>query len=61
MRMVMCIAAGVPPAQHEAEAAAVRWEVINFHGKMVLLLNYNSINYIGLTMCRRLQERLDFL
>ncbi|GJN18690.1 hypothetical protein PR202_gb05878 [Eleusine coracana subsp. coracana] len=41
-------AAGLPAAQHEAEAAAVRREIVNFHGKMVLLLNYSNINYIGL-------------
>nr|WJL93857.1 SPX domain-containing protein 6 [Saccharum hybrid cultivar] len=38
----------VAPAQHEAEVAAIRREIVNFHGVMVLLLNYSSINYIGL-------------
>ncbi|KAL6615365.1 hypothetical protein ACP70R_037635 [Stipagrostis hirtigluma subsp. patula] len=43
------MAAGVvPPAQLEAEVAAVRREIVNFHGVMVLLLNYSSINYLGL-------------
>ncbi|KAJ1283960.1 hypothetical protein BS78_03G167500 [Paspalum vaginatum] len=41
-------AGAVPPAQHEAEVAAIRREIVNFHGVMVLLLNYSSINYIGL-------------
>ncbi|XP_062184681.1 SPX domain-containing protein 6-like [Phragmites australis] len=41
-------AAGVPAAQHEAEVAAIRRDIVNFHGEMVLLLNYSSINYIGL-------------
>lgn len=36
------------PALHEAEVAAIRREIVNFHGVMVLLLNYSSINYIGL-------------
>ncbi|TVU34031.1 hypothetical protein EJB05_15852 [Eragrostis curvula] len=47
-RVVARKAAGVPAAQHEAEAAAVRQEIVNFHGKMVLLLNYSNINYTGL-------------
>ncbi|KAK1678870.1 hypothetical protein QYE76_039718 [Lolium multiflorum] len=33
---------------HEAEIAAIRREIVNFHGEMVLLLNYSSVNYIGL-------------
>jgi SPX domain protein involved in polyphosphate accumulation len=53
---IMRVVAGVPPAWHEAEAAAVRREVVNFHGEMVLLLNYSSINYIGHTI-----QELDFL
>ncbi|KAG8079743.1 hypothetical protein GUJ93_ZPchr0007g4933 [Zizania palustris] len=39
--------AAVPAAQHEAEIAEIRREIVNFHGEMVLLLNYSSINYIG--------------
>lgn len=31
-----------------AEVAAIRREMVNFHGEMVLLLNYSSINYTGL-------------
>ncbi|KQK15263.1 SPX domain-containing protein 6 [Brachypodium distachyon] len=31
-----------------AEVAAIRREMVNFHGEMVLLLNYSSVNYIGL-------------
>jgi SPX domain protein involved in polyphosphate accumulation len=42
-------AGAVAPAQHEAEVAAIRREIVNFHGVMVLLLNYSSINYIGRT------------
>ncbi|TVU34013.1 hypothetical protein EJB05_15834, partial [Eragrostis curvula] len=34
--------------QHEAEAIAVWREILNFHGEMLLLLNYCNINYIGL-------------
>lgn len=40
--------AAVPEAAHEAEVAAIRREIVNFHGEMVLLLNYSSVNYIGL-------------
>ncbi|TVU02682.1 hypothetical protein EJB05_06154 [Eragrostis curvula] len=32
----------------EAEVARIRREVVDFHGEMVLLLNYSSINYTGL-------------
>ncbi|CAL4949345.1 unnamed protein product [Urochloa decumbens] len=38
-------------AGHEAAAgaaAAIRREIVDLHGVMVLLLNYSSINYIGL-------------
>lgn len=38
----------VTPGQHEAAVAAIRREIVNFHGVMVLLLNYSSINYTGL-------------
>lgn len=38
----------VPAVAHEAEIAAIRREIVNFHGEMVLLLNYSSVNYIGL-------------
>ncbi|KAF8696592.1 hypothetical protein HU200_036203 [Digitaria exilis] len=38
----------VTPEQHEAAVAAIRREIVDFHGVMVLLLNYSSINYIGL-------------
>ncbi|EMS68782.1 hypothetical protein TRIUR3_16388 [Triticum urartu] len=38
----------VPASAHEAEIAAIRREIVNFHGEMVLLLNYSSVNYIGL-------------
>ncbi|RLN23089.1 SPX domain-containing protein 6-like [Panicum miliaceum] len=38
----------VTPGQHEAAVAAIRREIVDFHGVMVLLLNYSSINYIGL-------------
>ena len=37
----------VTPGQHEAAVAAIRREIVDFHGVMVLLLNYSSINYIG--------------
>ncbi|XP_040382103.1 SPX domain-containing protein 6-like [Oryza brachyantha] len=30
-----------------AEVAGIRREIVDFHGEMVLLLNYSSINYIG--------------
>ncbi|CAL4963278.1 unnamed protein product [Urochloa decumbens] len=35
-------------AGHDAAAAAIRREIVDLHGVMVLLLNYSSINYIGL-------------
>ncbi|XP_039814273.1 SPX domain-containing protein 6-like [Panicum virgatum] len=38
----------VTPGQHKAAVAAIRREIVDFHGVMVLLLNYSSINYIGL-------------
>lgn len=34
--------------EHAAEIARIRREVVDFHGEMVLLLNYSSINYTGL-------------
>uniref|UniRef100_A0ACD5ULD1 Uncharacterized protein n=1 Tax=Avena sativa TaxID=4498 RepID=A0ACD5ULD1_AVESA len=40
--------AAVPESAHEAEIAAIRREIVNFHGEMVLLLNYSSVNYLGL-------------
>uniref|UniRef100_A0ACD5XM57 Uncharacterized protein n=1 Tax=Avena sativa TaxID=4498 RepID=A0ACD5XM57_AVESA len=40
--------AAAPEAEHAAEIARVRREVVDFHGEMVLLLNYSSINYTGL-------------
>ncbi|KAG8079744.1 hypothetical protein GUJ93_ZPchr0007g4933 [Zizania palustris] len=54
--------AAVPAAQHEAEIAEIRREIVNFHGEMVLLLNYSSINYIGelsssARWCRRRRRR----
>jgi SPX domain protein involved in polyphosphate accumulation len=53
MRVVVCKAASV---QHEAEATSVRREVVNFHGEMVLLLNYSSVNYIGRTSINRKKD-----
>ncbi|CAL4931490.1 unnamed protein product [Urochloa decumbens] len=32
----------------EAEIARIQREVVDFHGEMVLLLNYSSVNYTGL-------------
>ncbi|CAO2170274.1 unnamed protein product [Urochloa humidicola] len=40
------VAGPAAPAPHEA--AAIRREIVDLHGVMVLLLNYSSINYIGL-------------
>ncbi|KAL6878465.1 hypothetical protein ACP4OV_012635 [Aristida adscensionis] len=40
--------AAVQAAAAEAEVARIRREVVDFHGEMVLLLNYSSINYTGL-------------
>lgn len=34
--------------KHEAEMRKIRMEIVNFHGEMVLLVNYSSINYTGL-------------
>jgi SPX domain protein involved in polyphosphate accumulation len=53
MRVVACNAASV---QHEAEATSVRREVVNFHGEIVLLLNYSSVNYIGRTSINRKKD-----
>jgi SPX domain protein involved in polyphosphate accumulation len=40
--------AAAPEVEHAAEIARLRREVVDFHGEMVLLLNYSSINYTGL-------------
>ncbi|GJN40866.1 hypothetical protein PR202_gn00279 [Eleusine coracana subsp. coracana] len=40
-------AAEMNPAP-DAEIGRIRREVVDFHGEMVLLLNYSSINYTGL-------------
>ncbi|KAF0908138.1 hypothetical protein E2562_022953 [Oryza meyeriana var. granulata] len=37
----------IKAAAAEAEVAAIRREIVDFHGEMVLLLNYSSVNYIG--------------
>lgn len=34
-------------AEAAAEMAGIRREIVDFHGEMVLLLSYSSINYIG--------------
>uniref|UniRef100_A0A0E0EEB5 SPX domain-containing protein n=1 Tax=Oryza meridionalis TaxID=40149 RepID=A0A0E0EEB5_9ORYZ len=34
-------------AAEAAEVAGIRREIVDFHGEMVLLLSYSSINYIG--------------
>ncbi|KAF2923899.1 SPX domain-containing protein 6 isoform X1 [Oryza sativa Japonica Group] len=34
-------------AEAAAEVAGIRREIVDFHGEMVLLLSYSSINYIG--------------
>jgi hypothetical protein len=35
-------------AEYSAEIARIRKNIVNFHGEMVLLLNYSSVNYTGL-------------
>lgn len=40
--------ANKPSPAAEAEMARIQREVVDFHGEMVLLLNYSSINYTGL-------------
>uniref|UniRef100_A0A0E0M796 SPX domain-containing protein n=1 Tax=Oryza punctata TaxID=4537 RepID=A0A0E0M796_ORYPU len=37
-----------PAADAAAEMRRVRKEIVDFHGEMVLLLNYSAINYTGL-------------
>ncbi|KAJ4755344.1 SPX domain-containing protein 3 [Rhynchospora pubera] len=37
-----------PESEFAAEIASIRKDIVNFHGEMVLLLNYSSINYTGL-------------
>lgn len=41
--------------QSEAVYAAEMWrlrkDIVNFHGEMVLLENYSSINYTGMSVC----------
>ncbi|CAN6306312.1 unnamed protein product [Urochloa humidicola] len=37
-----------PSPAAEAEIARIQREVVDFHGEMVLLLNYSSVNYTGL-------------
>lgn len=34
-------------AEYVAEIAQIRKDIVNFHGEMVLLLNYSSVNYTG--------------
>ncbi|OAY76436.1 SPX domain-containing protein 5 [Ananas comosus] len=35
-------------AEYAAEMGCIRKDIVNFHGEMVLLVNYSSINYTGL-------------
>ncbi|PIN10754.1 Protein involved in vacuolar polyphosphate accumulation, contains SPX domain [Handroanthus impetiginosus] len=41
---------GTNPSQFEykEEMAKIRKDIVNFHGEMVLLMNYSNINYTGL-------------
>lgn len=41
-------------AEYEAEIASIRKDIVNFHGEMVLLLNYSSINYTGTPLFKTL-------
>lgn len=34
-------------AEYAAEMGCIRKDIVNFHGEMVLLVNYSSINYTG--------------
>ncbi|KAL0379698.1 UNVERIFIED_CONTAM: SPX domain-containing protein 3 [Sesamum angustifolium] len=36
------------PPEYREEMAKIRKEMVNFHGEMVLLVNYSNINYTGL-------------
>ncbi|KAL2234033.1 SPX domain-containing protein 3-like [Sesamum indicum] len=36
------------PLEYREEMAKIRKEIVNFHGEMVLLVNYSNINYTGL-------------
>ncbi|KAJ4750425.1 SPX domain-containing protein 3 [Rhynchospora pubera] len=35
-------------AEYAAEMAQTRKDIVNFHGEMVLLINYSNVNYTGL-------------
>ncbi|KAI3444729.1 hypothetical protein Pfo_001394 [Paulownia fortunei] len=41
---------GTQPSEveYKEEMAKIRKEIVNFHGEMVLLMNYSNINYTGL-------------
>ncbi|KAL3616502.1 SPX domain-containing protein 3 [Castilleja foliolosa] len=41
---------GTQPSEleYKEEMAKIRKEIVNFHGEMVLLMNYSTINYTGL-------------
>lgn len=34
--------------EYKEEMAKIRADIINFHGEMILLMNYSNVNYIGL-------------
>lgn len=33
--------------EYEEEMARIRKDIVDFHGEMVLLVNYSNINYTG--------------
>uniref|UniRef100_A0A5B7BXU6 Putative SPX domain-containing protein 3 n=1 Tax=Davidia involucrata TaxID=16924 RepID=A0A5B7BXU6_DAVIN len=37
-----------PETDYKEEMARIRKDIVNFHGEMVLLMNYSNINYTGL-------------
>ncbi|KAJ0988488.1 hypothetical protein J5N97_006844 [Dioscorea zingiberensis] len=48
LRSVITAANEPPEAVYAAEMWRIRKDIVNFHGEMVLLENYSSINYTGL-------------
>ncbi|XP_071688728.1 SPX domain-containing protein 3-like [Rutidosis leptorrhynchoides] len=37
----------LPEGEYEEEMARIRKDIVDFHGEMVLLVNYSNINYTG--------------
>lgn len=36
-------------SKHKEEMAKIRKDIVDFHGEMVLLVNYSNVNYTGIS------------